>query len=242
MKCLTCGTFFLTKYFPDEALSRVPITAYANVEFEGHLFDLRKEFFDYLLKISGDYVKLSSKRMLDVGCGFGHMLNPFRKGGFDVYGVEILDSLRVRLGDQGYPTFKYVADIPKEINFDIIYFIDSLCYFKDPYEVLNTAKGYLKEDGVIIARITNRGLLLDLFCRLGIDITSIFGTGKYNFGLKAFKIMLEKAGYKIIKVIYRERGKTMSAVSKAAYNLAAMVSFITKMEVSSGVIVIAKRS
>lgn len=240
MKCLTCGTYFLTTYYPDEFLSQEPITGYADLDFEAMAFEIRKEFFAYLRQLSEHYGKLAGKRLLDIGCGFGHLLKVFKAGGCEVYGVEILDSLRETLRHRGYVTFKYVTDIPKEQKFDIISLIDSLCYFEDPNGVLLAAKGYLKEDGIIIVRTSNRGLLIDLWRQLGRDLSSIIGTGKYNFGLKGLKIMLENADYKIIEVIYYEKGKKMSVGHKLLYNLAAMMSYLTKLELSSGVIVVAK--
>jgi SAM-dependent methyltransferase len=241
MKCPICGTFYLTKYYTNDFLGTVPITAYADVNFEDSAYEIRKRFFSYLMELSIRYADLSnSKCILDIGCGFGHMLETFRQGGFEVFGVEILDSLRDILTGKGYKVFKFISDIPLDVKFDIIFLIDSLCYFDNPSEVLNAAKNYLKDNGIIIARISNRGLIIDLFAKLGKDLSSIFGTGKYNFGNKAFRIILEKYDYKIIKIIYNEKGKKLPYRTKLVYKLAGMLSYLTGMEICSGVIVISK--
>jgi len=91
-------------------------------------------------------------RVLDVGCGIGTRLIPFKKAGFDVYGVEpsekrsstassILGNVETATGEDYFSNCS--------CSFDLIYFFDVLQFIKNPFKLLSLAAERLEEEGLI---------------------------------------------------------------------------------------------
>ena len=91
-------------------------------------------------------------RVLDVGCGIGTRLIPFKKAGFDVYGVEpsekrsstassILGNVETTTGED------YFSNCSR--SFDLIYFFDVLQFIKNPFKLLTHAAEKLGQGGLI---------------------------------------------------------------------------------------------
>ncbi len=105
----------------------------------------------YLYELLTPFLKKKG-RVLDIGCGIGTRLIPFKKAGFNVYGVEpsekrsstasgMLGNIETVTGE------KYLANSP--YSFDLIYLFDVLQFIKNPFKLLSMAVGKLEDDGII---------------------------------------------------------------------------------------------
>ena len=100
------------------------------------------------------------KKVLDVGCGEGTFVKQIKdKTGAEAWGIELMaepGAEAKKILDKVFvgPCENFVVDLP-ENYFDVIYCNDVLEHLVDPYSVLNTLKGKLSENGVVISSIPN---------------------------------------------------------------------------------------
>jgi 2-polyprenyl-3-methyl-5-hydroxy-6-metoxy-1,4-benzoquinol methylase len=121
-----------------------------------------KKTTNYYSGLRHDIIKLincDNCNILEVGCGQGNTLLELKKQGKAkfVAGIDIMDLNQSTILD------KFIlADIESEENidlpenyFDIIICADVLEHLKDPWNVLEKIKKFLKTNGTIIASIPN---------------------------------------------------------------------------------------
>jgi O-antigen biosynthesis protein len=149
------------------------------------------------------------KCVLDVGCSEGLLSKKMSENYCHVIGIE-MDKEAAKIA-QNYCQDLIIGDVEYisldsnyEKYFDIILFADILEHLKEPKEVLERFKKYLKDDGYIIISIPN-------ISNWRIRLQMLFGNFKYQeygildfshirfFNEMAVKKLLDEAGYKISK-------------------------------------------
>lgn len=142
-------------------------------------------------------------RILEVGCNTGYNLERLKKTYPNCYtvGVDILD---IRQPD--YIDEYFMMDIEKEgiffdEDFDIILCADILEHLTKPYEIIQILKGFLKDDGYLIASIPNimhYSVLYDMLMKGNFTYTD---TGlldydhKHFFTFNEIERMFDKTGF-----------------------------------------------
>lgn len=150
-------------------------------------------------------------RLLDVGCGYGIFLKMAEEKNWQTWGVEISNSAyKYAKQKVGLNIFKGTL---KEAHFsdnyfDVITLWDVLDELSTPFNELLEINRILKRNGLLVFRVRNatfhlKAFLLfkNLFKKLKVDPT-VFHL--YAFSAKAAKMMLKKAGFKVIKVMNSE--------------------------------------
>ncbi len=107
-------------------------------------------------------------RVLDVGCGLGTRLIPFKKAGFDVCGVEPSEkrssAASAVLGDIETATAEdYLVDCSH--SFDLIYFFDVLQFIENPFKLLSMTAEKLEDGGLIYMHVGAFHLSDNNFCQ-----------------------------------------------------------------------------
>jgi SAM-dependent methyltransferase len=144
-------------------------------------------------------------KILDIGCGSGMTAHFWGPSGSlqayskfaDVYAVEMADAARSVLTLKGIPSFKYLTDIPTDIEFDIIRMNWSLEHVHSPSEYFNFIKTRLKQEGLVIITVPNYGGLIYLLAPDCVEIPlhlfhfkkqDIYNyAAKYNFNIIKFQ-------------------------------------------------------
>lgn len=96
------------------------------------------------------------RRVLDVGCGYGHLGEILAERGFDVTGVDMASV-------EHSPVIQFVAaDLDRglpavEGTFDFILCADVLEHLRDPLHMLRECSRRLARGGVVIASLPNSG-------------------------------------------------------------------------------------
>jgi SAM-dependent methyltransferase len=97
-------------------------------------------------------------RLLDVGCGAGHLLALARSAGWEVAGVDpSLEACAIARKEYGLhvqAAFLELADLP-ESAFDVITLVNVLDQVPNPVRLLQAARRALKPGGLLVARIPN---------------------------------------------------------------------------------------
>jgi len=149
------------------------------------------------------------KRILDVGCATGKLLEYLEKNkNCLAFGIEIdadmADEANKRSGKTTCVDIESCADLPFEkVSFDTIIFADVLEHLKRPDIVLRKIIPYLKEGGYFLFSIPNVAFLT---VRLGL-LFGKFGYTEYGvldkthlrfFTLRTARKLIEESGLKII--------------------------------------------
>jgi SAM-dependent methyltransferase len=97
-------------------------------------------------------------RLLDVGCGAGHLLALARDAGWDVAGVdpsaEGCALARAQYGLEVTASFLEAADMP-DAFFDVITLVNVLDQAPDPALLLAAARRTLRPGGLLVVRVPN---------------------------------------------------------------------------------------
>lgn len=156
-------------------------------------YDLR-----YCKRLLSEMSKLivEKGKMLDVGCGEGRFLKIAHDNGWQVYGQEISDEVVNSI--QTKYNLNVRAGKLKDLNFpdnyfNIVIMLNVIEHLTDPSEYLREIYRIMKKDAVVYISAPNI-ILLNKYIEL--DIPEHI----YYFSVKSIQKMLEKTGFKIIKL------------------------------------------
>jgi len=145
-------------------------------------------------------------KLLDIGSGSGQFLYEMKKLGLDVYGLEPgnfneteskKESLRIEKSTLEKTKYK------KE-SFDLITLNHVLEHIENPFKNLKKIKTLLKKEGVFIVGVPNsRSLAHFIFRKNWYQLD--FPRHLINYSNKNLKTILEKSGFKIIKIRFNSR-------------------------------------
>jgi len=244
-RCNSCGTHFRdVDYSSQELKEHFDVASYTLLQYEKKWKQMRKLFFlDLLSKVENSLGRLDSKKLLDVGCSYGHMMEIFKNnGGFTVCGVEINDVIRQRLTNNGYKVFKDIEELSGD-KFNVIALIDSLYYFNAPVPLLKKIYSLLDDNGLLLIRVTNRAWIANLYCLLGMRVPEIvMGDAKYSVSYKGMKELFRRTGFAIEKVFVTEKGKQAGSVKKwLFYKFTQFISESGIVKISPGLIFLCRK-
>lgn len=147
--------------------------------------------------------RVSSGRILDVGCSSGHFLKVAHNHGFDVYGIEpnkeMVEFATDELCLPNIQTGTLDEDTYQAGFFDVITLWDVLEHVERPADLLKKVRLFLKNGGWVFAYTEN------------IESFNFFMTGNYSeiidplehirhYSPSTFRLEFEKAGFSIEKV------------------------------------------
>lgn len=132
--------------------------------------------------LSGSVRRCGTRRLLDVGSGYGNFLKLAKEEGWDVWGIEpsreAAEASREILGDRVMNQTVENVEFPDDY-FDVITLWNVLDYLLDPVGVMRKVRQWLSPQGMVIIRIPN----------------VFFHLRAFRF-YSRFKPLLERAGWK----------------------------------------------
>ncbi|MEW6609555.1 MAG: class I SAM-dependent methyltransferase [bacterium] len=172
----------------------------------------RREFIHRFRNFLRRIEKFKNKgRILDIGCCVGFFLHVAQKMGWDCVGVELAttsanyakDEFKLNVMNKKLEEIKF-----PDKHFDVITMWDVLEHIPDPVNGLNEVYRILKDDGLLVVQVPNiksaKAILegkvfvfLNVPCHL------------YHFSPLTIRKILEKANFKVIKVMSYEAYDTM---------------------------------
>jgi len=202
VKCKKCGLIYCNPRPDNNQLKDFYNEDYF---FEGHYEEdtQRQRMYEIEIEQIEEYIGTKGK-FLDVGCAVGKFLATLPDT-FEKWGTEFSDEA-AEIGRKKFNLNIITGQIKKlelpENYFDIVQTRGVLEHSQDPFEDLLKIKDVLKEDGFLrISQLPN----MDSICA-GLFKTRFNqvkpGEHLYYFTLKTVRAMLEKAGFKIVKVNY----------------------------------------
>lgn len=137
------------------------------------------------------------RKVIDVGCGTGGLLDQVKNIATEVAGVEPQAYVREELQKEGYTMFKVPADVP-EAAYDIATLFHVLEHITTPLETLREVRALLRPGGTVVVEVPHAGdalLQLESFKKFSLWSEHIILHTKES--LTAF---LTAAGFKNIQV------------------------------------------
>ena len=231
-KCSRCSLVFKT--FDGQA-TEVYDEQYAegffnNADYSG---DAAIALYSNILKPCYERVKhhYEPPKLLDIGSGFGMMLQTAKSMGFHATGVEFCKPLADRAREQGFDVYNCdVNDMQSDLMFDTITMMDIIEHLVDPVAVLKSLRARLKPTGELILYTPDHSSMIvsvaSWLYRLGRTsaIDNIFACSHTCFfTAETLKATAERAGFEVLKVRTlpydtSRTGQPVSAASKIIIN------------------------
>jgi 2-polyprenyl-3-methyl-5-hydroxy-6-metoxy-1,4-benzoquinol methylase len=155
--CHSCHLVFQAVEQPDAAIHDIYDAGYYRPwlidRFDQSVWDMKvrtcREYLSLIDKATGNG-RREKRRLLDIGCAHGFMLEAASQAGYYVSGVEVSPAAAIAQ-ERGYAVFQgTVEDSDFEPNtFDTITLIDVLEHLPRPGQTLEKAKSLLKPGGVL---------------------------------------------------------------------------------------------
>lgn len=174
-QCSNCGLFFfdpmptreqLRDYHGEQyfvSLNPLKQTGYPNYVGVEHLrvkMEWGKRILTWFRQF--DVSQQAGKRVLDVGCAVGGMLEGMRKSGeIDAVGVDV-SVWAIEWGEKHFPNIELhcgrLPEIELKGKFDYVLFWDSLEHDDDVQEVIESVDMLLSDDGLILIQTPDGGM------------------------------------------------------------------------------------
>ena len=147
------------------------------------------------------------RKVLDIGCGKGHLLPFLLKKGCEVFGTDVLTPGSVNEGFSAYHQLdleqKPHIPYPDE-SFDVIILADFIEHIRNPDHIFNELKRVLKLDGIVIVSTGNIALwlyrILLLFGNFPYGRRGILDeTHVHLYTLSNLCQLMRRSGFRILK-------------------------------------------
>ncbi len=159
-RCPCCGLIYLSERPSEAAVTEMYGRSYyedGDVGYKGYreLFDRFRPVFGRIFDARAAELEalVSGRRLLEIGCAYGFLLDHLGSRGWEVTGVEVSPlssaAARDRLGLDVRTGTLDTADLPPS-SFDVILMLDVLEHLHRPYDALRRAAALLAPGGRIV--------------------------------------------------------------------------------------------
>lgn len=207
-RCKDCGLVFLNPMYTDEELGKFyPEESYYAYHTEFDKVPVKNSFkrrlLNFFLLESGkkNIPDGENKKVLDIGCGNGWVLNQYRQKGWSVFGVEP-GMAAAEAGNKAGLNIFHGTLLQAKFNaneFDLILTNHSFEHIYNPNEVLLEVFRILKPDGKIVMGIPNysglnRRITGKYWYFLGAPVHT------FNYSVNNIKLLFAKQNFKVTGV------------------------------------------
>ncbi len=197
VRCRQCGLQYLTPRIKQDII----IDAYSEGSDETFISqaEAREKTFEKCLDIIERFASNRGK-ILDVGTAGGSFLKVAQSRGWQVTGCEpnrwLAEWGKRHYGIDIFPGTIFDMNLPRN-NFDVVSLWDVLEHTPDPKKVLQECFRVLKPNGLLVVNYPDiSSFVARLMGRKWVFLLSVH---LYYFTLPTIKVMLEQAGFQVIK-------------------------------------------
>ncbi|MCK4806937.1 MAG: class I SAM-dependent methyltransferase, partial [Candidatus Aegiribacteria sp.] len=162
VRCSECGLVYLSERPAEKTLTNMYSRAYyedGDVGYKGYLRTFDK-YHDTFMKIFSRRHRdllhhARGRRLLEIGCAYGFLLDYLDRRGWKVQGVEISplssEYARDKLGLDVHTGSVESADL-EEHSYDVILLLDVLEHLHRPYDILRRIRKLLSPEGILVVQ------------------------------------------------------------------------------------------
>jgi len=224
VKCRRCGFVYVNPLMSEKELAKF-------YEDDYYVFD---EIYDRLNKENSvrDFedirkvVGLGKKRILDIGCAKGFLLNAAKKAGWEAYGLDISEPAaaiaRKKFGLDVFTGSIESAPYKNEF-FDVVCAFDYLEHVRNPCKALRKMSAMLRKGGTLVIEAPN---IESIYYKMTGKYWSVFNPFHiYHFTPKTLSAMMKKSGLEPVKIttpnvnLFSTEGLIRSGLLILAYSL-----------------------
>jgi len=209
VKCFRCGLIYVNPRVAKEDLGKIYNRDYFDGSRQADFLAEKKlylqRFQERLREIIA--IKRVKGKLLDIGCAVGYFLEVVRREGWQASGVEISSFAAKYAKESGFDIFTGTieeANYPA-YSFDAATLWHTLEHMRDPLGSLEQVHRMLKKNGLIAIEVPNIGSREFRKQRENWDYLKP-KEHLYYFTPEVLKKMVEKAGFKVIKVTTLPKG------------------------------------
>lgn len=163
-RCVNCGFLFRNPTYTLKGLERAynsgGYASFLTGEYSRKRTQLYGYFYD-LLEVDSRTQGFERKRVLDIGCGFGLLLNFLQSKGWDPYGVDFASDAitygQKELGLKNISVGNLEYDSFEENYFDMVTLASVIEHLDDPMDMLARIRRVLRPGGVLLITTPNAG-------------------------------------------------------------------------------------
>lgn len=215
LECNKCRIVFLSpdillnnleKYYSERFIAG----KYTSLERSAFLENNSKELLNFIDRYTRPQRNIS---LLDIGANIGFFVKEAVKRGYDAVGVEPSKNMATYAKSLGIPIIETTIDkFNPQKSFDIITIFHVLEHLDNPTEVLNKLKSIHSENGFLVLEVPNIESYIakkdELSWRF-IALEHIF-----YFSPKTISAILQKLGYKIVRIKKRNNELGIMSIRK----------------------------
>lgn len=211
VQCAKCGFVFIRKIPSIEELTQF----YSGYGSEHFLSPITIKRYHQLLDHFEKYRQ--TNRILDVGCGVGHLLKVAKERGWEVYGVEFGEAACEIARKKGIEMHqgKLDASLYPAESFDVITSIEVIEHINYPREEVAQIRQLLRKGGLFYCTTPNFNSLMRHYLKADFNIINYPEHLGY-FTPKTLSQLLENEGFKTKKILTTGISFTRLQTSKAA--------------------------
>lgn len=203
-RCNDCGFVYTSSQPKSVAMSSVYPLNYMPHHPKPVRGHLRGRFRALLRPYLGgtEYLIRPPGRLLDIGCGAGDLLREMALKGWNVHGVELVQTsaeIAAKYGEIVCGSWEAAIERWPPHSFDLITMIHSLEHLHDPLRAVQTLRTLLRHDGRIIIEVPS---VKGLFTRL--RGAPYYGLPYHlsHFTPSTLKRLLRQSGYRVVRQRY----------------------------------------
>ena len=204
VRCRGCGLVLQNPQPTQHEINNIYDESYFHYEFENH------NAFFHLMELSLNDINFNeitkkyngSRKVLDIGCATGLLLNKLQNEGWDSHGVEICEASAQYARDNFnlniYNKNLFECNFPDN-HFEVIHFSHLIEHVPNPKNFLKEVYRILQPNGYIIVTTPNvEGFFVKIFKS---KWRSAIFQHLFLFSKKSLKKLLIKTGFSILKQI-----------------------------------------
>jgi trans-aconitate methyltransferase len=166
------------------------------------------------------------ERILDLGCGTGHLTSQIAEKGAKVLGVDRSASM-VQQAREKYPTLQFEVMDAREISFaepfDAVFSNATLHWIKEPEKVIAGIAAAVKPGGRFVAEFGGKGNTKQLLAALGRAWRKLAIAGPppdpwYYPSIAEYSVLLEKHGLEVTYAILFDRPTPLEDGERGLHN------------------------
>ena len=204
VKCSSCGLVYVTPILNEAEYAKLwsAEDSWENVLESAPQIKMQTLEARYSLDIAGLYLEggAPGKRICDVGCGPGTLLQEAKRGGYEVFGIEpnsrchrFLAEKNIAFAGDFFPLKEPLGKV-----FDAVFLLNTLEHLRDPAFVVKEIKQTLKPGGLIYVSVPNIDALVNRVMHAG---AGVFGGHSHLqfFNGSTLASLLSGAGFEVLE-------------------------------------------